>query len=206
MNLKRSSFIKLGGMTAVGSIAAIPAMLSSCATGAGSATCSGPGWDIEQRIKDLGLVFPIVPDAVGIYKPVLISGNWLYVSGLGPDIPAGVETVLPNNGKQVIGRVGEDLTLEEGREAARFVALTTLAVIKKHFGDLNKICRLIKTLGLVNCTPDFRRHPAVINGFSQLMVDIWGEEHGIGARTSVGVGSLPENIPVEIECVFELKS
>jgi enamine deaminase RidA (YjgF/YER057c/UK114 family) len=206
MNLKRSLFIKLGGMTAIGSIAAIPAMLSSCATGASSALCSGPGWDIEQRIKELGLEFPSVPDAVGIYKPILIMDNKLYVSGLGPDLPAGVETDLPNNGTQVIGRVGEDLTLEEGREAARFVALTTLAVIKKHFGDLNKICRLVKTLGLVNCTSDFRRHPAVINGFSRLMADIWGDEHGIGVRTSFGAGSLPENIPVEIECVFELKS
>jgi len=202
MNLKRSSFIKLGGATAVGSMAA---MLGSCATGASSAPCSCPGWDIEQRIKDLGLVLPVAPKP-GIFKPVLVSGNMLYTSGFGPDIPVGVVTDIPNNGTQIIGRVGEALTLEQGKVAARYVGLTMLAIIKEHFGDLNRICRLVKTLGMVNCTPDFIQMPAVVNGFSELMRDIWGEDCGVGVRSSVGMASLPSNIPVEIECIFELKS
>ena len=198
MNLKRSTFIKLGGMTAVGSVAAIPTLLNSCAnaTGSGVAACSGPGYDVEQKIKDLGLVLPKAPSP-GLFKPVVVSGNLLYVSGQGPNID--------DAGTQIVGKVGGDLTLEEGREAARHTALTMLSVIKAYYGDLNKICRLIKTLGMVNCTPDFYSSPAVINGFSQLMIDVFGDDHGKGVRSAVGMVSLPSNIAVEIEAVFELK-
>ena len=198
MNLKRSTFIKLGGMTAVGSMAAIPAMLTSCAnaTCSSGVKCSGPDFDVEQRIKDLGLVLPPAPRP-GLFKPVLVSGNLLYVSGQGPDKP---------EGGQVLGKVGDDLTLEEGKHAAYLTALTMLSVIKEYYGDLNKICRLIKTLGMVNCTPDFYSSPAVINGFSEVMRDVFGEEHGIGVRSAVGMVSLPSNIAVEVECHFELKA
>ena len=198
MNLKRSTFIKLGGMTAVGSVAAIPTLLNSCAnaTGSGVTVCSGPGFDVEQKIKDLGLILPKAPSP-GLFKPVLVSGNLLYVSGQGPNID--------DAGTQIVGKVGIDLTLEEGREAARHTALTMLSVIKAYFGDLNKICRLIKTLGMVNCAPDFYSSPAVINGFSQLMIDVFGEDHGKGVRSAVGMVSLPSNIAVEIEAIFELK-
>ena len=196
MNLKRSDFIKLGSMTAVGAVA-VP-LLNSCANATGSAVvaCSGPGYDIEQRIKDLGLELPEAPKP-GLFKPVLVSGNLLYVSGQGPN---------RLDGTQVLGKVGGDLTLEEGVEAARFTALTMLSVIKAYFGDLNQICRLIKTLGMVNCTPDFYSSPAVINGFSQLMIDVWGEDCGKGVRSAVGMVSLPSNIVVEVECIFELKA
>ena len=205
MNLKRSDFIKLGSMTAVGAVA-VP-LLNSCsnATGSSGVVCSGPGYDIEQKIKDLGLVLPVAPKP-GLFKPVLVTGNMLYTSGLGPDMPVGVVTDIPNNGTQIIGRVGEELTLEQGKVAARYVGLTMLAILKEYFGDLNKICRLVKTLGMVNCTADFHSSPAVVNGFSELMRDVWGEDCGIGVRSSVGMVSLPGNIPVEIECVFELKS
>ena len=198
MNLKRSTFIKLGGMTAVGSVAAIPTLLNSCtnATGSSVAACSGPEFDVEQKIKDLGLILPKAPSP-GLFKPVLVSGNLLYVSGQGPNID--------DAGTQIVGKVGIDLTLEEGREAARHTALTMLSVIKAYFGDLNKICRLIKTLGMVNCAPDFYSSPAVINGFSQLMIDVFGEDHGKGVRSAVGMVSLPSNIAVEIEAIFELK-
>jgi len=198
MNLKRKDFLKLGGLTAVSSLA-VPAILTSC-HGGGSvssvAACSGPGFDVEQRIKDLGLVLPKAPRP-GLFKPVLVSGNLLYVSGQGPNID--------DEGTQILGKVGGDLTLEEGKAAARHTALTMLSVIKEYFGDLNQICRLIKTLGMVNCTPDFYSSPAVINGFSELMIEVFGEDNGKGVRSAVGMVSLPSNIAVEIEAVFELK-
>ena len=199
MNLKRSDFIKLGSMTAVGSIA-IPTLLNSCTssttTGSSSvAACAGSGIDHEQRIKDLGLVLPPAAKP-GRFKPILVSGNLLYVSGQGPDLP---------DGTKILGKVGSDLTLEEGQEAARQVALATLAVIKEYFGDLNKICRLVKTLGMVNCLPDFPSTHLVINGFSNLLVDVFGEEHGLGVRSAVGMVTLPGDIAVEVETIFELK-
>ena len=198
MNLKRKDFLKLGGITAVSSLA-VPAILTSCHGGgsvSGAAACSGPGFDVEQRIKDLGLVLPKAPRP-GLFKPVLVSGNLLYVSGQGPNID--------DEGTQILGKVGGDLTLEEGKAAARHTALTMLSVIKEYFGDLNQICRLIKTLGMVNCTPDFYSSPAVINGFSELMIEVFGEDNGKGVRSAVGMVSLPSNIAVEIEAVFELK-
>ena len=150
----------------------------------------------EERIKELGLVLPPPPQPVGLYKPVLISGNMLYVSGQGPVLP---------DGSLMAGKVGSEITLEEGKLAARQVALTMISIIKEHFGDLNGIKRLIKTFGMVNCTPDFYGSPAVINGFSELMIEIFGEDNGKGVRSAVGMVSLPSNIAVEIEAVFELK-
>ena len=150
---------------------------------------------IEEKIKALGLQLPPAPPLGGIYHPVVITGNQLYVSGQGP---------LQSNGMLIKGKVGKDLTLEEGQLAARQVGLAMLATIKAQIGDLGKIKRLIKTLGMVNCFPEFEQHPQTINGFSQLMVDVLGEENGKGARSAVGM-SLPGNIAVEVECIFELK-
>ena len=124
----------------------------------------------------------------------MITGNYLYVSGQGP---------LKSDKQLIKGKVGKDLTLEEGQLAARQVGLTMLSTIKDRLGDLGKIKRLIKTLGMVNCYPEFEQHPQVINGFSQLMVDVLGEENGRGARSAVGM-SLPGNIAVEVESIFEL--
>lgn len=152
--------------------------------------------DPEARIKELGLELPPVPKPAGIYKPVVVSCKFLYVSGQGP---------LKSDGTLIKGRVGEDLDLEAGKLAARQVGLTMLATIKAHYGDLNKIKRLVKTLGMVNCTPDFGQQPAVINGFSQLMADVFGEENGIGARSAVGA-MLPGNMAIEVEAVFEIES
>jgi len=150
---------------------------------------------IEEKIKALGLELPPAPPLGGIYHPVVIAGNQLFVSGQGP---------LKSDGTLIKGKVGKDLTLEEGQLAARQVGLTMLATIKAQIGDLGKIKRLIKTLGMVNCYPEFEQHPQTINGFSQLMVDILGEQNGKGARSAVGM-SLPGNIAVEVECTFELK-
>ena len=151
---------------------------------------------IEEKIKELGLELPPPPAAAGIYHPIVINGNLLYVSGQGPYL---------SDSTLIKGKVGKDLTLEEGQLAARQVGLTMLATIKSQIGDLTKIKRLIKTLGMVNCLPDFEQHPQTINGFSQLMVDIFGEENGKGARSAVGM-TLPANIAVEVECIFELHS
>ena len=149
---------------------------------------------IEKTLEELGLELPPPPPSGGIYHPVLITGNHLYVSGQGP---------FQSNGELIKGKVGRDLSLEEGQLAARQVGLTMLSTIKAQIGDLGKIKRLIKTLGMVNCYPEFEQHPQTINGFSQLMVDLFGEERGRGARSAVGM-SLPGNIAVEVECVFEL--
>jgi enamine deaminase RidA (YjgF/YER057c/UK114 family) len=150
----------------------------------------------DSRIIELGLILPPAPKAGGVYKPVLVVNNFLYVSGQGPSLP---------DGTQIKGKLGRELTLEEGKLAARQVGLTMLSTIKTHFGDLNKIKRLVKTLGMVNSTPDFDKHPAVINGFSELMAEVFGEDNGIGVRSAVGM-ILPNNIAVEIEAMFELNN
>jgi enamine deaminase RidA (YjgF/YER057c/UK114 family) len=110
---------------------------------------------------------------------------------------------MQSDGSLMIGRLGDDLTTEQGKRAARQVGLTMLSTIETHFGSLDKIKRIVKTLGMVNCTPDFGEHPAVINGFSELMGDVFGPDSGIGARSAVGM-MLPGNIPVEIEAIFEI--
>lgn len=148
----------------------------------------------SERIKSLGLVLPPAPPPAGLYKPILVVDNFLYVSGQGP---------MLNDGSLYTGRVGDTLTLEEGKNVARQVALTMLATITTHFGDIDRIKRLVKTLGMVNCTPDFADHPLVINGFSELMADIFGVENGVGVRSAVGM-MLPSGIGVEIEAMFEL--
>jgi enamine deaminase RidA (YjgF/YER057c/UK114 family) len=150
---------------------------------------------IEEKIKALGLDLPPAPPALGIYYPVVICDRMLYVSGQGP---------VQSNGELIKGKVGKDLTLEEGQLAARQVGLTMLSTIKAQIGDLDKIKRIIKTLGMVNCYPEFDQHPQTINGFSQLMVDVFGEKLGKGARSAVGM-TLPANIAVEIEAIFELR-
>ncbi|MGB3150497.1 MAG: RidA family protein [Maribacter sp.] len=148
----------------------------------------------SEKIKELGLVLPPAPPPAGLYKPILVVENFLYVSGQGP---------MLKDGTLYTGRVGETLTLEQGKEAARHVALTMLSTISTHFGSLDRIKRLVKTLGMVNCTPDFSAQPLVINGYSELMSDVFGPEYGIGVRSAVGM-MLPGQVAVEIEAMFEL--
>lgn len=149
---------------------------------------------IETRIQELGLTLPPAPPAGGTYSPVVVVGRMAYVSGQGPVTP---------DGSYLTGRVGDDLTEAQGVEAARVVGLTMLATIKAQLGSLDRVARIIKVLGMVNCTADFKTQPKVINGFSDLMVEIWGE-NGRAARSAVGMGSLPGNIPVEVEAILEL--
>ncbi|HEX2975394.1 MAG TPA: RidA family protein [Bacteroidales bacterium] len=150
--------------------------------------------NVEARLEELKLVLPPAPKPVGVYKPVLIIDKVLYVSGQGP---------MRNDGSLITGRLGDTMTLEEGKLAARQVGLTMLSTIKNQTGDLNKIKRIIKVIGMVNSTPDFGQHPAVINGFSELMAEVFGEDNGIGVRSAVGM-FLPMNIAVEVEASFEL--
>jgi len=113
---------------------------------------------------------------------------------------------VKDDGTLIIGRVGKDLTMEEGKLAARQVGLAILATLKKNLGSFNRIKRVIKVLGMVNCVAEFERHPFVINGCSELFASVWGDDNGVGVRSAVGMGSLPDNIPVEIEAVFELEA
>jgi enamine deaminase RidA (YjgF/YER057c/UK114 family) len=149
---------------------------------------------IERKLQELELILPPAPPLGGVYKPILIMDNLLYVSGQGP---------VREDGSLITGRLGDDLTLEEGYEAARQVALTMLATIQHHAGSLGIIKRLVKTLGMVNSTSDFHQHPKVINGFSELFVSLLGEDLGKGTRSAVGM-MLPGNIAVEVEAIFEI--
>jgi enamine deaminase RidA (YjgF/YER057c/UK114 family) len=151
----------------------------------------------ENRIKELNLELPPAPKPVAVYKPLAISGNLAYVSGHGP---------LKPDKTLITGRVGTDLDLAGGKNAARQVGLAILATLRSELGSLDRVKRLIKILGMVNSTPEFRDHPAVINGCSELFAEVFGNENGIGARSAVGMGSLPGNIAVEIEAIFELNS
>ena len=149
---------------------------------------------IDARLQELGLTLPDPPPAGGTYSPVVIVDKTAYVSGQGP---------YTADGTYLTGKVGGDLTEEQGIEAARVVGLTMLATIKAQLGSLDRVKRIIKVLGMVNSTTDFETHPKVINGFSDLMVEIFGE-NGRAARSAVGMGSLPGNIAVEIEAIIEM--
>jgi enamine deaminase RidA (YjgF/YER057c/UK114 family) len=133
---------------------------------------------------------------MGVYQPLVVVGKFAYVSGHGP---------LKADGSLVTGRVGLDLDLAGGKAAARQAGLTILATLRRALGSLDRVERVIKTFGMVNCTPEFTEHPKVINGCSELFADVWGERKGIGARSAVGHNSLPGNIAVEVEAIFLLK-
>lgn len=151
--------------------------------------------DVEARLDKLGIQLIQGNPPTANYLKAVTSGNYVYLSGHGPDKP---------EGGQVIGKLGADLTVEEGKAAARLVGISLLSSLKREIGDLNRVKRIVKVLGMVNATPDFERHSQVINGFSDLMVEVFGEA-GKHARSSVGMSSLPSGIPVEIEMIVELK-
>ena len=150
----------------------------------------------DAAFEKLGLELPPAPKPLGVYKPFLIVGNQVFVSGHG---------TVQSDGSLIIGKVGVDMDAEEAKLAARQVGLAILATLKENLGSFTKIKRVIKVLGMVNATPDFERHPFVINGCSELFAAVFGLDNGVGVRSAVGMGSLPDNIPVEIEAIFELK-
>jgi enamine deaminase RidA (YjgF/YER057c/UK114 family) len=149
----------------------------------------------EENLLKTGLTLPPPPKPAGVYKPLLQVDNLIYVSGHGPVLEEGI---------LIKGKVGFDINAETAKLAAKQTGLTILATLKSGLGSLNKIKRVIKVFGMVNCTLNFEQHPFVINGCSELFAEIWGSENGVGVRSAVGMGSLPDNIPVEIEAVFEL--
>lgn len=161
--------------------------------------CSSPAQtgstDVEKRLKELKIELekPAAPTA-NFVKAVRV-GNLVYLSGHGPDKPGG---------GRVIGKVGTDLTLEQGKDAARLVGISLLSSLKAEIGDLNKVKRIVKAFGMVNCPPSFDQQSQVINGFSDLMVEVFGAK-GKHARSAVGMSSLPFNMPVEVEMIVEVE-
>ena len=151
--------------------------------------------DAEAKLRALQIELPTIGKPLANYIHVVRSGNLLFLAGKGPSKP---------DGTYITGKVGKDLTLEQGRDAARLIAIIQLAVLKAELGDLKKVKRIIKVLGMVNCEADFKDHPKVINGFSDLLVEVFGEK-GKHARSAVGMCSLPNNMAVEIELIVEIE-
>jgi enamine deaminase RidA (YjgF/YER057c/UK114 family) len=149
----------------------------------------------DSRIAELKLELPPAPKPAGVYKPLVIAGGMAYVSGHGP---------LKADQTMLTGRVGAEVDMAAGVAAARQTGLAILATLREGLGSLDHVVRVVKVLGMVNCTADFKDQPKVINGASELFRDIWGDDRGVGARSAVGMGSLPGNITTEIEVIFEL--
>ncbi|HEY6565854.1 MAG TPA: RidA family protein [Pirellulaceae bacterium] len=149
----------------------------------------------EEKFATLELQLPPAPKPIGLYRPIVVVGTLAYLSGHGPLLP---------DGKLITGRVGDGIEIETAQAAARQTGLALLATLRSHLGSLNRVKRLVKLLGMVQCVADFTQQPAVINGCSQLLADIWGPDHGIGARSAVGGYALPSDMMVEIEAIFEL--
>ena len=149
----------------------------------------------EARLQELGIELPTAPKPMGVYKPIVVSGGMAYLSGHGP---------LLSTGKLITGRLGLDMDVESGYEAARVTGMGMLSTLQGHLGSLDKVKRLVKLLGLVRCTDSFAEQPAVINGCSELFRDVFGEETGVAARSALGTNALPGMIAVEIEAIFEV--
>jgi enamine deaminase RidA (YjgF/YER057c/UK114 family) len=148
---------------------------------------------IEQRLRELSIELPKVPTPVGAYLPYVMMGNFLYLCGQGPLLP---------DGTTALGKVGREVSLEEAYKRARLTGVVMISVMRDALGDLDRVIRIGKVLGMVNAVPEFTEHPAVINGCSDLFIEVFGER-GRHARSSVGMSSLPSNMTVEIEAIVE---
>jgi enamine deaminase RidA (YjgF/YER057c/UK114 family) len=149
----------------------------------------------EARLVELKIELPPAPKPAGVYQPTLIVDTLVYISGHGP---------LRSDGTLITGRVGQDLTAEQGYQAARQTGLAILASLRAQLGSLDRIARVVKVLGMVQCTSDFGQQPAVINGCSDLFAEVFGREAGVGTRSAVGMHALPGGIAVEIEAIMQL--
>lgn len=179
-------------------IALLPAACSDSASSTESETVAKAqvsDYDPESKLEALGIELPTPSTPVANYVNAVRTGNLIFLAGKGPSKP---------EGGYITGKVGADLTIEEGYEAARLTGINQLAVLKAELGNLNKVKRIVKVLGMVNAAPDFTDHPKVINGYSDLMVEVFGDR-GKHARAAVGMGSLPTNIAVEIEMIVEVE-
>ena len=148
----------------------------------------------EAKLKELKIELPKPLVPAGNYVGAKTVGKLVYLSGEGPRLPNGV----------ISGKVGEDLSVEEGQEAARLVGLNMLTTLRNHIGDLDRVKQIVKVFGMVNAGPNFKQHPSVINGFSDLMVEVFGDK-GRGARSAVGMSSLPFQIACEVEMIVEIE-
>lgn len=155
-----------------------------------------PAGGVEARLAELGITLPTPARPVANYVQAVTTGDLVFLAGHGP---------LEPDGGYVTGKVGRDLTLEQGREAARLTAIALLASLKQEIGDLDRVRRIVRVFGMVNADPSFTQHPQVINGASDLLVEVFGEERGKHARAAVGMASLPIGIAVEIEMVVEVE-
>lgn len=174
----------------------VPVCVAAVVFACFSSNSLGQDIDFDERLEEMGFELGPVSKPVGIYKRVVVVGNMAYLSG---HIP------IDADGNILTGKLGDDVSIEEGQLAARLSGLAMLASLKSELGTLNRIKRLVKTTGMVNCTNDFTQQPTVVNGCSQLFADLFGEENGIGARSAVGMSSLPRGAIVEIEAIFELQ-
>jgi enamine deaminase RidA (YjgF/YER057c/UK114 family) len=150
---------------------------------------------LAEKLAQLGIQLPAAPEPKGLYKSVVTAGNLLMTSGHLPVDPSG---------KLLTGRLGENIDAAAGQRAALLVGLNILATLRKELGSLDRVGRVLKIFGAVSCTPDFTQQPAVVNGCSELFADVFGRDAGVGARSAIGVGSLPLGVPVEIEAIFEV--
>ncbi|UUO05485.1 RidA family protein [Blastopirellula sp. J2-11] len=151
----------------------------------------------DAKITELKLELPPAPKAMGVYKPVLVHNGLAYISGHGP---------LQMDGTLSAGKVGQSVDQQAGYDAARQTGLAMLSTLQAHLGSLDKVKRLVKTFGMVNAVDDFTAHPAVINGFSELMAEVFGPDNGIAARSAIGVSGLPGGMIVEVEAIFEVEA
>jgi enamine deaminase RidA (YjgF/YER057c/UK114 family) len=149
----------------------------------------------EEKVLQMGITLPVAPNPAANYVNAVRTGNLIFLAGKGPGMP---------DGKYMTGKVGVDLTVEQGYEAAKYVAINQIAVLKQELGELSKVKRIVKVLGMINSGPDFTEHSKVMNGYSDMMVAVFGEA-GKHARSSVGMNSLPFNIAVEVEMIVEVE-
>ncbi len=192
--LKSNCLVSAGA--AGGALMTVTTSTGVSARGAEALAVGRPqGTSPEQRLRELGIELPPPPQPVGVYVPARRVGNLLFTAGHTPRAADG--TPMP-------GKLGADLTVQEGYAAARIAGLNLLSTVRNTLGSLDEVVQVVKVLGMVNCTPDFGQQPQVLNGFSELIVEVFGEERGLGGRAAVGMASLPANMPVEVEAIFEV--
>jgi len=198
--MSRRTFLKSNCLVSAGAAGGALVTLTT-STGASARRAKAPAAmrpqaaSPEQRLRELGIELPPPPQPVAVYVPARRVGNLLFTAGHTPRAPDGTPTP---------GKLGADLTVQEGYAAARIAGLNLLSTVRNTLGSLDEVVQVVKVLGMVNCTPDFGQQPQVVNGFSELIVEIFGEERGMGGRAAVGMASLPENMPVEVEAIFEV--
>lgn len=187
----------LGSLLLVGGGAAGGCMPSSRTEGRSQSQDKPPTHNAEEQLKNLKIELPVIPRSpASLIVPCVRAGDLLFVSG---------HTPVAADGKSVVGRLGKDMDVKQGQEAARLVALRVLSVVRSELGSLDRVVRLVKVLGMVNCTPEFTQTPQVINGFSELLAQVFGDAAGKAARSAVGMASLPGGVPVEVEAIFQVK-